>query len=199
MKSVLIAGQKHFGKAVAELVQALCSYDVAAVCCPVGPRPDALHEFAKKQSLPVIPSGAMTADSVLEACPDGIDLIILAHCHDFIRIDVREFPRIGCLGYHPSLLPLWRGKTAIECQIASGERVTGGTVYWLDSSFDGGPVAAQRHAIIPHGSTPASLWREVLQPLGIHLLADVLISIDQGFHPSAPQDSALATFCPVAA
>lgn len=196
---MLIAGQKHFGMAVAELVQALCRYRVAAVCCPTGGKPDALADFAHWHGLPVIPSGALTAESIRAACPDGLDLVITAHCHDFIRREVRELPRIGCLGYHPSLLPLWRGKTAIECQIASGDRVTGGTVYWLDSTFDGGPVAAQRHAIIPHGSTPGSLWRDVLQPLGVHLLAEVLIDLDHGFHPSAPQDHTQATFCPIAA
>ena len=185
--------------AVADLVQALCRYRVAAVCCPVLGRPDALHEFAQARSLPVIPAGTLTADSVRAACPDRLDLLITAHCHDFIRRDVRDLPRIGCLGYHPSLLPLWRGKTAIECQLAAGDRVTGGTVYWLDSVYDGGPVAAQRHAIIPHDSTPGTLWRDVLQPLGLHLLAEVLIDIDHGFHPSVPQDHSLATFCPIAA
>ena len=199
MKTVVVAGQKHFGMAVANLVQALSRYRVSAVSCPVGGRPDALAEYAGEEGLPIIPAGNLTVDSIMAVCPDGIDLIITAHCHDFIRRSVRDLPRIGCLGYHPSLLPLWRGKTAIECQLAAGDRVTGGTVYWLDGIFDGGPVAAQRHAIVPVNSTPGTLWRDVLQPLGLHLLVEVLIEIDQGFHPSAPQDHALATYCPVAA
>lgn len=199
MKRVIVAGQKHFGMAVANLVQALSRYELAAVSCPVGGRLDALAEFGTIRGVPVIPSGSLSAESIAAACPDGFDLLIAAHCHDFIGRQVREAARIGCLGYHPSLLPLWRGKTAIECQLASGDRVTGGTVYWLDATFDGGPVAAQRHAIIPVGSTPATLWRDVLQPLGIRLLAEVLGDIDAGFRPSSPQDSAQATYCPVAA
>lgn len=185
--------------AVAELVQALCRYRVAAVSCPVVGKPDALALWAEARGVPAIPEGSLTAETVQAVCPGGIDLLITAHCHQFIGRAIRDLPRIGCLGYHPSLLPLWRGKTAIECQIAAGDRVTGGTVYWLDATFDGGPIAAQRHAIIPHGSTPGSLWRDVLQPLGIHLLAEVLIDLDHGFHPSAPQAHSLATFCDVAA
>lgn len=196
MKTVLLAGQKQFGMAVADLVQALSRWSVVAVSSPVGgAKPDALTTWATSRGLPIIPSGGLTAASILAACPDGIDLVITAHCHDFIRREVREIPRLGCLGYHPSLLPLWRGKTAIECQIASGERVTGGTVYWLDSVMDGGPIAAQRHALIPHDSTPSSLWRDVLQPLGVHLFAEVLIELDDGFRPSAPQAHQLATHC----
>lgn len=199
MKKVIVAGQKHFGMAVANLVRALCRYELAAVSAPVGGRPDALAEFAERAGVPIIPAGSLTPETVAAACPAGIDLLITAHCHDFIRRPVRDMARIGCLGYHPSLLPLWRGRTAIESAIAAGDRVTGGTVYWLDSTFDGGPIAAQRHAIIPVGSTAASLWRDVLQPLGLHLLAEVLIEIDSGFIPSAPQDASLATECPVAA
>ncbi len=196
MRTVLVAGQKHFGMAVANLVQALSRWQVAAVSTPVSDaRPDALAAWAEPRGLPVIPAGSLTADAIRKACPDGLDLLITAHCHDFITDEVREIPRIGCLGYHPSLLPLWRGKSAIENQIAAGERVTGGTVYWLDAVFDGGPIAAQRHALVPHGATAASLWREVLQPLGVHLIAEVLIDLDSGFRPSAPQAHRFATFC----
>jgi methionyl-tRNA formyltransferase len=90
--------------AVADLVQTLCGWSVVAVSAP---SPDALATWAEQRGLPVIPAGGLKVDSISAACPDGIDLIITAHCHDFISRSVRELPRIGALGYHPSLLPLW--------------------------------------------------------------------------------------------
>ncbi len=199
MKTVLVAGQKHFGMAVADLVQSFCGWTVVAVSAPVDSlKPDQLATWAQARFLPVIPAGQLSVETIAAHCPYDLDLIITAHCHDFITRSVRELPSIGALGYHPSLLPIWRGKRAIECQIEARDRVTGGTVYWLDHIFDGGPIAAQRHAIVPVGSTAASLWRDVLQPLGLDLLAETLSALSTGTRPAVPQCHELATHCPAA-
>jgi methionyl-tRNA formyltransferase len=199
---VILAGQKHFGRAVADLISRRPGWIITAVCAPVHGHPesgvklDALHIFALNHRLPLIPAGSIDAAAVDRVAPEGLDLIITAHSHDFIGRKTRMRARIGCLGYHPSLLPLYRGRAAVEWQIKLGERVTGGTVYWLNDTVDGGPIAAQRHALVPRGATAASLWREVLQPLGIDLLREVFDQLDAGLRPRQPQDHAQATWFP---
>ena len=56
---------------------------------------------------------------------------------------VRARFRLGVLAYHPSLLPAHRGRDATRWAIHMLERVTGGTVYWMDDGVDTCPLEAQ--------------------------------------------------------
>lgn len=96
--------------------------------------------------------------------PDGVDLIVAAHSHAFIGRATRARAAVAAIGYHPSLLPLHRGRDAIRWTIRDGDKVTGGSVYHLTERTDGGPIAAQEHLFVPPGSTPETLWREHLAP-----------------------------------
>lgn len=129
-------------------------------------------------------------------CGGCVDLIVAAHCHDFIGRKTRLRATLGALGYHPSLLPRHRGRSAIEWAIRFGEPITGGTVYWMNDTVDGGPVAAQRHVQIRPRDTASVLWSRDLAPLGLELFAEVFSALDSGRRPSVPQDPSLATWEP---
>jgi methionyl-tRNA formyltransferase len=77
-----------------------------------------------------------------------------------------------------------------------GDKVTGGTVYWLDRNTDGGPIAAQKHVFVLPGETPEELWRRALFPLGLDLFRTALNDIDAGVLRRIPQDEAVATWEP---
>ena len=109
---VLICGQKRFGRDVAELILSRPGWSVVAASCPVRQdNLDKLHILALNLELPVIPSGQLNADAVDRVCEGGVDLIVAAHCHDFIGRKTRHRSRLGALGYHPSLLPRHRGRS----------------------------------------------------------------------------------------
>lgn len=185
---VVVAGQRTFGRDVLELViRRGC--DVAAVSCPAG---DRLWIAAQNHGLRVIEPRDFNAASM----PSGCDLILAAHCHSFISTRTRHRAELGALGYHPSLLPRHRGRSAIEWAIRFGEHITGGTVYWLNNVVDGGPIAAQDWCFIRPGDTALDLWRRELAPMGLRLFARVLDLLDQNILPMEPQDRALATWEP---
>lgn len=190
---ILVAGQKRFGRDVAALALAR-GWEVAAVSCPVAAAGelDKLHVLALNEGLPVIPAGQLRADRV----PAGCDLIVAAHCHDFISRKTRLRARLGALGYHPSLLPLHRGRSAVEWAVRLRERVTGGTVYWLNETVDGGPVAAQEHVFVRPGESARELWARALAPLGLRLFDQVFALLERGELPREPQDARLATWEP---
>lgn len=176
-------------------------WKLVGISCPVlGPPTssdlDKLHILALNHGIPVIPSGTLDADAVDRVCGVGVDLIVAAHCHDFIGRKTRFRARIGTLGYHPSLLPRHRGRSAIEWAIRFGEPITGGSVYWLNDVVDGGPVAAQRHVAVRPGDTAREIWARDLAPLGLDLFAEVFEALDQGRKPAIPQDHTLATWEP---
>ena len=194
---VLICGQKRFGRDVAELILERKGWQIAAVSCPILPdNSDKLHILALNHGLHLIPSGQLDADTVDMVCDGGVDLIVAAHCHDFIGRKTRLRARLGVLGYHPSLLPRHRGRSAIEWAIRFREAITGGSIYWLNDTVDGGPIAAQRHVSIRPDDTPRELWARDLAPLGLELYREVFDALDGGERPAIPQDHTLATWEP---
>jgi methionyl-tRNA formyltransferase len=189
---ILLAGQKRFGRDVLELLLRR-GHEIAAVVCPVGTEPaDKLFIAAQNHDLPVIKGGTLCAENT----PAGVDLIVAAHSHDFIGRKTRLKARLGAIGYHPSLLPRHRGRSAVQWAIHMGERVTGGTVYWLNEVADGGPIAAQEFCLIKEGDTPRELWARELAPLGLSLFERVLAQIERGILVQLPQDPQLATWEP---
>lgn len=141
---------------------------------------------------------AWTDAAVLRArhIPDGTDIILAAHSHAFLGRATRARASIAAIGYHPSLLPLHRGRDAIRWTLRMGDRVTGGSIYHLTDRVDGGPIAAQEHVLVPPGATAESLWREQLAPLGVQLILRCLADAEAGQLGYRPQDDRLATWEP---
>ena len=186
---VLIAGQKRFGRDVLELVLKR-EWEVAAVSCPMDGG-DKLHIAAMNHRLPLIDKALCAA-----TMPRNCDLIVAAHCHSYLSAKTRTMATLGALGYHPSLLPRHRGRDAIAWTLRFGEKITGGSVFWLNDVVDGGDVAAQE---ICHGrpdDTALSLWMRDLAPLGLKLFSRVFNQLDRKVVVRKPQDSDLATWEP---
>lgn len=201
---VFIAGQKYFGRLVYEAVRGM-GLDVIGVCSPAfrderlrafvgGPedRPDRLRDVADRDGVPWMEAGNLRAETL----PGGVDLIIAAHSFDFIGRPTRDKCKLGAIGYHPSLLPLHRGRDAVRWTIRMGDRIAGGTVYWLNDTVDGGPVAAQDWCFVRPGWDAQKLWRNELQPMGVRLIAQTLADVRRGLLVRIPQDAALASWEP---
>jgi methionyl-tRNA formyltransferase len=185
MLTVAVIGQKWLAQS---LLLALCDMPGVTVVAVVPPGPvDRLATLAEQNGMPTC---------ALEDCPPA-DLAVAAHLHRFMPGHVRARFRLGVLAYHPSLLPAHRGRDAVRWAIHMRERVTGGTVYWMDDGADTGPVEAQDFCHILPGETPAELWRRALAPLGLRLLTETVARLANGEAPRMfPQDERLATFEP---
>jgi methionyl-tRNA formyltransferase len=195
---IFVAGQKAFGAAAFELCRAR-GHEVVGVSAPehrargtAVSLPDRLRQAAEDAAVPWMPAGTLTAETL----PDGVDLIIAAHSHDFIGRRTRLRSRLGGVGYHPSLLPLHRGRDAIQWALKMGERITGGSIYWLSDNIDAGDIAAQDWCFIRPDDDAETLWRRDLFPIGLHLFDRVLDDLERGVVVSVPQDELLATWEP---
>lgn len=192
---IYIAGQKALGQEAYKLCKKR-GHEIVGVSAPAfagdGEKPDRLRAAAEADGVRWLESGKLNAETL----PDGVDLILAAHSHDFIGKKTREKARLGAIGYHPSLLPLHRGRDAIVWTLHMSEKVTGGTVYWMNDVMDGGDIAAQKHIFVPPGATPGDLWRDELFPLGLELFEQVLADLEQGIEVREPQNHDLATWEP---
>lgn len=189
--NIYICGQKYFG---AEVFAALLQdgHNIVGVSSPAEGgqgNKDRLREIAEANNVPWMKSGVLNEDNI----PDNVDLIVTAHSWDFIREPLRNKTTYGALGYHPSLLPLHRGKDAVIWTIRMGDKVTGGSVYWLTDEMDAGPIAAQEHVFVQPGDTPELIWQRDLLPLGIELLRQVCRDVANGKIIKVPQNEAIAT------
>lgn len=191
---VFISGQKYFGESVFLLCQKL-GIEVVGVCCPPGD--NYLGKMAARFGVPIIPGGSLTADK-MPPC----DLGITAHSFDYIGKKTRYIPKHGWIGYHPSLLPRHRGKSAIEWAIRMHEPITGGTVFWLNAGIDRGDIAYQDwcwippHYFLDAKKNAAKLWRDELCPMGLNLFEKAFKDLLNGIVKRTPQNKVHSTFEP---
>lgn len=190
-----LCGQREFGARVLRVAREI-GHELAGCCCPTvnsrGDGPDRMLEAARTFDVPTIAAGTLTA----ERLPDGVDLIVCAHSHDFIGQRTRYRSRYGAIGYHPSLLPRHRGRDAIRWALRMRDPVIGGTVYWMNEVMDGGPIAAQEWCWTYPDDTPEKVWRDRLFPAGLRLMERVLLDVPGYFASKAEQDERAATFEP---
>ena len=194
---IFIAGQKKFGEDVLALCLAHPQVEVVGVSCPLDDK--YIGRLAIINELPVIPAGTLNGDTF----PKGVDLGISAHSFDYVGRKTRYKARLGWIGYHPSLLPLHRGRSAIEWAIRMREPVTGGTIYWLNAGIDRGDIAYQEHihikpkywAMNPKGAA-RDIWFWQLEPLGVRLMKQALDDISNGIIKRIVQDPEVSTFEP---
>lgn len=187
---IMLVGQKWLGAQVLGSLRK-AAHELLAVAAP-SPE-DRLWMAALQNAIPAVQVGKRLA---AEHVPAGTELIVCAHAHCFISDAARRAARLGAIGYHPSLLPLHRGRDAIEWALRFRERITGGSVYWMDDRADAGPVICQDWCFIRPEDTAEDLWRRDLGPMGVTLLAQAVTLIAQGGGAGTPQDESLHTWEP---
>lgn len=196
MLKVFISGQKYFGQQVLRLCLNR-GYRVVGVCCPLDDK--YIGELARLNNIPIIKAGTLSASNF----PSGVDLGVTAHSFDYIGKLTRYRAKHGWIGYHPSLLPRHRGKSAIEWALRMRDPITGGSVFWLNAGIDRGDIAKSEWIFIDPillfgdlKKNASKLWRDQLLPMGVKLLGDVLAEIEGGKISRTKQDERFATFEP---
>jgi methionyl-tRNA formyltransferase len=125
------------------------------------------------------------------------DLALLAYVTQIVPEALLSVPRLGTLCFHPSLLPRYRGGSAIPWQLINGETRTGVTVFWTDAGIDTGPILLQREATAGPDDTAGGLYYQTLFPLGVQVCLDAVALVRAGDPPRVPQDERLASYDPL--
>ena len=154
--------------------------------------PSEVKACAIKHNLPVFQPIKIKDDyqAVLDANPD---IIITAAFGQFIPKIVLDYPRLGCINVHGSLLPKYRGGSPIQTSIIRGEEETGVTIMYMASKMDAGDIIASRSTPILESDNNGTMF-EKLSLIGRDLLQEVLPSIIDGTNPKIPQDESKVTY-----
>ncbi len=198
MRIVLI-GQAAFGEKV---LQALLQRgeQVVGIYVPVDTprRPDPLKEAAKRLEILVFQPGKTWGAKVYtEYVKLEPDLNVMAFVTDILPLNILNYPKLGTIQYHPSLLPKHRGGSAINWAIINGDTKAGVTIFWPDEKIDTGPILLQKEVDISPDDTVGSLYFDKLFPLGVEALIESIELIRAGKAPRIPQDESQATYEPL--
>ena len=194
---VAIVGQKDFGKASLEAFAGRGDTVVGVFCAPekAGSPVDPLVQAAEQRGIPVhrLPSlKTAEARDVLRSL--DADVGIMAYVLQFVPQDFASVPRHGMLGFHPSLLPRYRGPSSINWPIILGDRVTGLTIFRPTDGLDEGPVVLQKQTPIGPDDTLGSVYFERIFPMGVAALLEAADLVVGGGATETVQDESQASY-----
>jgi methionyl-tRNA formyltransferase len=196
---IILIGQAAFGeKTLDKLVNQ--GEEVLAVYCPPDPsggQMDPIKQRALQLGIPVHqPKTFKSPEAQEQFISLKADLGILAFVSQIIPPPVFSAPRVGSICYHPSLLPKYRGRSAINWTLINGETVTGFTIFWLDKGIDTGPILLQKEVPIDPEETTGTLYFNKLFPMGVEAMGEAVDIIKAGNPPRIAQDESKATYDP---
>ena len=194
---IVVHGQQAFGKAVLEALLKRGDNVVAAYVAPEKPgaKIDPLKEAAIAAKLPVFqPESYRKPEVVEEFKALKPDLQVMAFVTLFVPEDFLNVPTHGSIQYHPSLLPKYRGPSAINWPIIQGESETGLSIFWPDNGLDTGDVLLQKKTKISADESLGSVYFDRLFPMGVEAMLESVDLVKAGKAPRIKQDDSLATY-----
>jgi len=193
---IICVGQAAFGEKVLQKLSERGEEVVAVYTTQDIPgKRNPLKELAIQIRIPVFQPGSMRFPEIYEEYKRlKPDLNVMAFVTSILPEYILNYPRMGTIQYHPSLLPKHRGGSAINWAIINGETKTGITIFWPDRGIDTGPILLQKGAEISPDDTVGSLYFEKLFPLGIEALVEAIELIKKGIAPRIPQDESQSTY-----
>jgi len=194
---IVVHGQQAFGKAVLEALLKRGENVVAVYVAPEKPgaKPDPLKEAALAAKLPVHQPASYRKSEVWEEFRAlKPDLQVMAFVTLFVPEEFLSIPTHGSIQYHPSLLPAYRGPSAINWPIIKGESETGLSIFWPDNGLDTGDILLQKKTAIGPTDTLGSVYFDRLFPMGVEAMLEAVDLVRAGKAPRIKQDEAKATY-----
>lgn len=155
-----------------------------------------LDSFCEERSVPLVKIDHVNDVDVLDAIAQyEIDWLFIVGWSQIAGADTLRAPSQGCLGIHPTLLPVGRGRAPIPWAIIKGLDETGVTLFVLDDGVDTGPIVAQERLPLESGETATSLYRKIGE-LHKELIRNIWSDLVAGDIVPVPQDHDHATIWP---
>ncbi len=123
---------------------------------------------------------------------DRPDLIIQVAWSQIIKDKILRIPRLGCVGFHSSLLPKYSGGSPVNWGIINGETEWGITFFYLEPGVDSGDIIAQRKFEITLEDTCKTVYDKATQ-CAVEIFREYLNKIEDGTAPRIKQDESKAT------
>ncbi|WP_227363900.1 methionyl-tRNA formyltransferase [Sedimentitalea arenosa] len=195
---VIVMGQQAFGKdALAKILDAGTDEVVAVYCEPdrEGKPVDPIKEFALEKGLPVRqPAHFKDQASIDELAGFDADLMVMAFVNVFVPEAARDTPKQGSICFHPSLLPKYRGPSAVNWPIIMGDTKSGFSWFYPTDGLDEGDVLLNWECEIGPDDTVIDLYFKKIYPAAVDSVLQVCDLFRSGNPPHIEQDESQATY-----
>jgi len=197
---IILIGQAAFAEKTLEKLISK-GEKVVAVYCPPDP-PNGKFDPVKGKAIELrIPVRQHKSFKAPEVCDEFValnaDLAVLAFVTQIVPPQVFSVPKLGSICFHPSLLPKYRGASAINWALIRGESVTGLSLFWVDKGIDTGPILLQKEVTVEPDDTTGSLYFNKIFPLGVEAIGEAVDLIKAGNPPRIVQDESKANYDPI--
>ena len=193
---LIVMGQQAFGKDVLTKILDEKKDEVVAVYCePDKKAVDPIKEYALEQNLPVEQPAHFKDEVTLAKLRSyNADLMVMAFVNVFVPQAARDTPAQGSICFHPSLLPLHRGPSAVNWPIIMGRTESGYSWFYPTDGLDEGDVLMQWTCPIEADDTVIDLYFKKIYPSAVDSVLEVCDLFRSGSPPHIVQDEALATY-----
>jgi methionyl-tRNA formyltransferase len=195
---LIVMGQQAFGKDVlAKIIETGTDEVVAVYCEPdrEGKPVDPIKEFALEKGLPVHQPANFDDAGALETLAGfNADLMVMAFVNVFVPEAARDTPTHGSICFHPSLLPLHRGPSAVNWPIIMGSDTSGFSWFYPSDGLDEGDSLMQWECEIGPDDTVIDLYFKKIYPAAVDSVLEVCDLFRAGDPPHIVPDEAQATY-----
>lgn len=155
-----------------------------------------LDEFSQEYNIPLIKINHINDNEVIDMVKKyELDWLFIIGWSQIAAIDLLNSPKNGCIGMHPTLLPVGRGRAAIPWAILKNLNKTGVSMFVLDKGVDTGPILGQYEIILKKNETATELYKKVNLAHEL-LMANIYPKLEDGSCERVEQDESIATVWP---
>ncbi len=195
---LIVMGQQAFGKDVlAKLLETGTDELVAVYCEPdkEGKPVDPIKEFALEKGLPVQqPANFNDQETLTTLASFNADLMVMAFVNVFVPEAARDTPKLGSICFHPSLLPKYRGPSAVNWPIIMGDTKSGYSWFYPSDGLDEGDSLLQWECPIDANDTVIDLYFKKIYPSAVSSVLQVCDLFRTGNPPRIVADEAQASY-----
>lgn len=150
--------------------------------------PSAVKSCAIEHNVPVFQPKTLKDEEAFNIIKElAPDIIIVVAYGKLLPANIINYPRLGCINVHGSLLPKYRGAAPIQRAIIDGEKVTGITIMYMDEGLDTGDMIAKAEVEIDINDDFGTL-HDKMALAGTKLLIESVESIEAGKAMREKQD-----------
>lgn len=195
---ILIIGNQKFGESVLQKFHEETNHTVVAVLCDqdvLDKSINPIKKYAEDNKILFFQPKNFDDSKLLNQIRSlKPDVGVMAYVTSFIPKELRDIPKNGTICFHPSLLPMHRGPSAINWPIILGSTETGLTIFYPNDGFDKGDIILQKKVSISPDDTLGDVYFSKIFPLGVKACLEAVDLINNGNISKIIQDESKATY-----
>lgn len=156
--------------------------------------PPPVKVFAEENGIPVFQPTYLKDGAFSETLHTlNPDIIIVAAYGKILPKYILDFPPLGCINAHASLLPKYRGAAPIQRALMNGEKKTGVCSMFMEEGLDTGDIIFKEElSILPEDNFET--LHDKLCDAAVRIILKTVKSAEKGELPREKQDDSLMTY-----